>query len=64
MAWTSKFFESHHIKVKSVPGKGLCISGKEQDIRSAMVEVFCSQYHDIELLYINGKKTPSIALEW
>ena len=51
MAWTSKFLESHHIKVKSVPGKGLCISGKEQDIRSAMVEVFCSQYHDIELLY-------------
>ena len=51
MAWASKFLESHHIKAKSVPGKGLCIFGKEQEIRSAMVEVFCSQYHDIELLY-------------
>ena len=51
MAWASKFLESHHIKAKSAPGKGLCIFGKEQEIRSAMVEVFCSQYHDIELLY-------------
>ncbi len=51
MAWASRFLNSHHIEVKSVPGKGLCIYGKEQDIRGAMVEVFCSQYHDIELLY-------------
>lgn len=51
MAWASKFLNSHHIQVKSVPGKGLCISGQEQEIRTAMVEVFCSQYHDIELLY-------------
>ena len=51
IAWATKFLNSHHIEVRSVPGKGLCISGKEQDIRNAMVEVFCSQYHDIELLY-------------
>ncbi len=51
IAWAAKFLNSHHIEVRSVPGKGLCISGKEQDIRNVMVEVFCSQYHDIELLY-------------
>lgn len=51
MSWTSKFLNSHHIRVRSVPGKGLCIFGEEQDIRSVMVEVYCSQYHDIELLY-------------
>ena len=51
LAWVTKFLNSHHIKVRSVPGKGLCIDGQEQNIRSAMVELFCSQYHEIELMY-------------
>lgn len=51
IAWATKFLLSYNLKVVSVPGKGLHAEGLEQDIRSAMVEVFCSQYHDIELLY-------------
>ncbi|MBR4162025.1 MAG: helix-turn-helix domain-containing protein [Solobacterium sp.] len=51
IARSTRFLRSFHIDVVSVPGKGLHLEGKEQDIRSAMVEVFCSQYHDIELLY-------------
>ena len=51
IAWATKFLLSYNLKVISVPGKGLHAEGLEQDIRSAMVEVFCSQYHDIELLY-------------
>lgn len=51
VTWAEAFLNSHHLEVKPVPGKGLCISGSESDIRSAMVEVYCSQYHDIELLY-------------
>lgn len=51
MGWVIRFLKSYHVKAVSVPGKGYRIDGKEQDIRSAMIEVFCSQYHDIEMLY-------------
>lgn len=32
-------------------GRGLIIRGRELDIRSAMLEVICSQYHDIDFMY-------------
>ncbi len=51
ISWATRFFLSYNLKVVSVSGKGLHTEGLEQDIRSVMVEVFCSQYHDIELLY-------------
>lgn len=43
-----QFLGSYDIMVESM-GKGdYRIFGKEQDIRQAMVEVHCSQYHDFE----------------
>ena len=47
----SEFLNSFHISVKSASNKGLYIDGKEQDLRSCIVEVACSSYHDTELLY-------------
>jgi hypothetical protein len=51
ISWTKNFLFSYNLKMISIPGKGLHVEGLEQDLRSVMVEVFCSQYHDIELLY-------------
>lgn len=51
LAWASRFFNSFGISLSSLPGKGFCVQGREQDIRSAMAEVFCSQYQDIDPIY-------------
>lgn len=51
MTWVTDFFRSYHLQLRSVPGKGLMIHGEERDIRSAMLEVICSQYHDIDFMY-------------
>lgn len=51
LSWADRFLASYGIQVVSTPGYGLHLKGKEQDIRSVMTEVYCSQYHDIELLY-------------
>lgn len=51
MSWVTDFIRSFHLELYSVPGKGLMVRGREQDIRSAMLEVICSQYHDIEFMY-------------
>jgi hypothetical protein len=48
MNQATKYIESYHLKLVSVPGKGIHVDGKEQDIRSAMVEVASSQYHDFD----------------
>ncbi len=54
MSWVNDFVRSFHLELVSVPGRGLIIRGREQDIRSAMLEVICSQYHDIEFMYPVG----------
>lgn len=51
MNHASEFIESYHLRIVSVPGKGICIRGREQDIRSALVETACSQYHDFDAAY-------------
>ncbi len=51
MTWAVKFLRSYQLKVTSIPGKGVRIKGLEQNIRSAMVEIYCSQYYDIDYLY-------------
>ena len=50
IAWANKFLESYHISLNS-SGNGYAVSGKEQDLRSAMVELRCSQYHEFQPLY-------------
>lgn len=50
-AWAVSFLSSYDLAVKSQPGKGLFVSGDEHNQRMAMVEVFSSQYHEIEPLY-------------
>lgn len=51
LATASDFMRSYSLKINSVVGKGICVEGKEQDKRACMVEVACSSYHDVELLY-------------
>ena len=47
----SAFLNSFHIQLKSDSVHGLYIQGSEQDLRSCIVEVACSSYHDAQLLY-------------
>ena len=49
--WAVRFLESYHIKVCSEAGKGYYLDGKEQDMRSALVELHTSQYHEYQTLY-------------
>ncbi|MBR4471931.1 MAG: HTH domain-containing protein [Erysipelotrichaceae bacterium] len=51
ITWASRFLASYHISLESVVGKGYHIYGKEQDLRSALVELRCSQYHEFQPLY-------------
>lgn len=51
LAWVTSFFASYDVELVSTPGKGLSPKGSEENIRYLMVEVFCSQYHDISLQY-------------
>ena len=51
LSWSVRFLKSFDIEVVSTPKMGLIIQGREQDIRSAMVEVHASQYHDFQQLY-------------
>lgn len=46
-----RFLASYDITVENVGKQIYRISGAEQDIRQAMVEVHASQYHDFETLY-------------
>lgn len=50
LAWVNQFFKSYYISTKSVSGKGLTIEGQEQDLRSAMVEVYVSLYQHYTLI--------------
>ena len=50
VAWTRRFLNSYHINLLS-DADGYRIQGKEQDLRSAMVELRCSQYHEFKPLY-------------
>ncbi len=51
LEWARRFLRSYHIDLLSSSGKGYSISGKEQDLRSALVELRCSQYHEFQPLY-------------
>ena len=51
LARACTFLESFGLQVHSNAVQGLFIQGKEQDIRSCLVEVASSSYHEIELLY-------------
>lgn len=51
LAKACTFLESYGIEVHSNAVHGLFIHGKEQDIRSCLVEVASSSYHEIELMY-------------
>ncbi len=51
IAWVNGFLGSYHLKLDSAVGRGYFVSGKEQDLRSAMVELRCSQYHEFQPLY-------------
>lgn len=51
LAKACDFLESFGIEVHSNAVHGLFIHGKEQDIRSCLVEVASSSYHEIELMY-------------
>ena len=51
IGWAVDFLKNYDVSVISSPGLGLKIQGKEQDIRSAMVEAFATQYHDFVQLY-------------
>ena len=51
MAWSIRFLESYHLALDTEIGKGYVVKGKEQDVRSALVELHTSQYHEFEPLY-------------
>lgn len=51
ISWASKFLASYHIDLEAIVGRGYRASGKEQDLRSALVELRCSQYHEFQPLY-------------
>ena len=50
-AWATRFLESYRLELCSRPGRGYYLKGKEQDLRSALVELHCSQYHEFQQLY-------------
>ena len=47
MAWVKQFFESYDVKLVSHPRTGLTFNGGENNLRFLMMELFCSQYHDL-----------------
>ncbi len=51
ISWASRFLKSYGIDLEVIVGKGYHVSGKEQDLRSALVELRCSQYHEFQPLY-------------
>ena len=51
LAKACDFLESFGIEVHSNAVYGLFIQGKEQDVRSCLVEVASSSYYEIELIY-------------
>ena len=50
IAWANRFLKSYHIELLST-SDGYHVEGKEQDLRSAMVELRCNQYHEFQPLY-------------
>ena len=54
LAWINQFLKSYYISTKSIRGRGLKIEGQEQDIRSAMVEVYVSIYQHYKLISSNN----------
>lgn len=49
LKWITNFFSSYNVKLTTVVGKGLIPCGNEENLRSLMVEVFCSQYLDLNI---------------
>ena len=54
LAWINQFLKSYYISTKSERGRGLTIEGAEQDIRSAMVEVYVSLYQHYKFISSNN----------
>lgn len=52
LVWVTDFFKSYDIDLVSKPSKGLSYKGYEENIRSIMIEAFCSQYHDLQDIYL------------
>lgn len=52
LVWITDFFKSYDIELYSKASKGLSYKGEEYNIRSIMVETFCSQYHELQDIYL------------
>jgi transcriptional antiterminator len=50
LSWVTEFFKSYDLDIVVKPSKGLFYSGEEEKIRSIMVETFCSQYHNLQII--------------
>lgn len=55
LAWVNRFLQSYYIYIRSTSGKGLYVKGQEQDIRSAMVEVYVSLYQHYQVISPNTR---------
>ena len=50
--WIRNFLASYDLSIK-MHGHNYYVSGKEADIRNAMVEIHCSQYHEFQQTYLH-----------
>jgi len=50
MKWSTSFFASFYLKVKSASNTGKIVIGKENNIRMAMVELVVTHYHKVNYL--------------
>ena len=51
MEWIRYFLSTYDLEIRHQGGHSYYAEGKEEDIRSAAVEVHCSQYHDFHQSY-------------
>ena len=51
MEWIRCFLSTYDLEIRHQGGHSYYVEGKEEDIRSAAVEVHCSQYHDFHQSY-------------
>ena len=47
------FFASYHLDIEHEAGHVYCVRGREEDIRSAQVEIHGSQYHEFQQTYLH-----------
>ncbi|MCR4855976.1 MAG: helix-turn-helix domain-containing protein [Erysipelotrichaceae bacterium] len=51
--WIRTFLSSYDLKILSTHDRFYYVEGKEENIRSALVEIHCSQYHEFQQTYIH-----------